>query len=196
MRLQQYINENIEHFLNKMSSDIQKVIRKDCKKYLKLVKSTGPFFRGSIVNFNFGEILKKNVRQDRHPQGTSDINFKRLNKWLDKNGHVRRDKAVSATSDEGNSMDFGVSYLFFPIGNFNYTWIKAFDVNLDDNSTGWVQRNIDYFFDYDDEYYLKMSDKDKKKFPKWFTTNKGIKTAHNNGYEIWFDCKSYYLINW
>jgi len=192
-RFDNYVNENIGHYLDDMTDDIRKLIEKDCKKYLKLVKNTGPFYRAIWNKLRYGEILKKKVRQDRQPKGTSNINFKRLNKWLEKNGHMRRDKSVSVTSSEKNASEFGIPSDFYPIGNFSYSWIKAQDLNLDDESTGWVQSNIDYFFDSDSEFELEMDDEDRKNFPKWFTTNKGIEIAHRNKYEVWFNCKEYYL---
>ena len=31
-------------------------------------------------------------------------------------------------------------------------------------------------------------------FKNFFTTNKGMKTAWSNNYEIWFQCEGYYFI--
>jgi len=51
------------------------------------------------------------------------------------------------------------------------------------------------FFDYIDYKDIDGGARKRRKFPTYFTTNKGIETAHKNKYEIWFDCKSYYLVN-
>ena len=194
MRFKNYINENIDHFLNDMPIKTQELLKKNCKKYLKLMKNTGPFYRGMFRNLKQGQIITRQVRKDRLPMGMTEKLFKRFNIWLSKNGHMRRDKSVCVISDESAAKEFGIPSYFFPIGNFSYTWIKAKDVNLDDYSTNWIQSNIDYFFDYDSDYELEMNDEDKKAFPKYFTTNKGIEIAYKNEYEIWFNCKEYYLV--
>jgi len=199
MRLKTHIIDEakkVEYMLQRLKPDIQKVLKRDCKKYIQLLKQHDlrPFYRGIYEHIEKGEMEKKNVRKDRLPMGTPEHDFKLLNKWLAKNGHVRRDKSVSVSSSLWAAEEFGNGYLFFPIGKFNYTWIKAKDLNLDDIRTGWNQANVTYFFDAG-EYELEMSNVDRKSFPKYFTTNKGIEKAWKNSYEVWFNCKSYYVIS-
>ena len=204
-RLIHYINESKSEVINATPKEQAKLIKKDCKYYLNLTKNTGPFNRAVDQYVLQYEILKKKTRQGRRSLGMNQRAFKKLNDWLQKNNHVRRDKSVSASSAGPSLKIFGEGvYYFFPISKFNYTWVKASDINLTDMKTEWEKYWIDIFFDEDkfrkdiEKEELTMDDeieKVKKQFPKYFTTNKGIETAHKKKYEIWFDCKEYYLVN-
>jgi len=88
-RFDQYITEENIH-LKPLPSDTRLILYRDCKKYLKLLKDKRPFYRGVFENVEPGETLKKNVRQDRKPMGTSNKLFKRLNSWLSKNSYKTR----------------------------------------------------------------------------------------------------------
>jgi hypothetical protein len=124
--------------------------------------------------------------------------FKKLNKWLQDNNHVRRDKAVIAANIGDNIFQnmFGQVYYIFPIGKFNYTWLKSRDINMKDISSGWYEYAVDNFFIYgektfDSDYKINLN----KPFKEYFTTNKGIEKAWKEYYEIWFDCKEYYYFD-
>ena len=202
MRLIHYINEGLGEIIELSPKEQTILIKKDCKHYLNLTKSTGPFNRavGEIITTT--EIIKKKVRLDRTSLGMNQGVFDKFNKWLQKNGHIRRDKAVSASSSGPSLQKFGNVGYFFPIGKFNYTWVKTKDINMDDIKGGWRQNEVDlFFFNQEIEYkhqiptnkeFIELSIKN---FPKFFTTNKGIETAHKNKFEIWFDCKEYYIVN-
>ena len=203
-RLEEYIineSKKVEIVLQQLNPSIQEILNKECKKYIKLLKQHNlkPFYRGIYEHVNKGESYRKKVRQDRKPSGTPDNEFEMFNRWLSKNKHTRRDKSVSVTSSLWNAETFGNGYYFFPIGKFNYTWIKAKDLNLDDERTGWEWSFMNYIFDYEEDYSTEVGKnlvrKVKKVFPTYFTTNKGIEIAWKNSYEIWFDCKSYYVVN-
>lgn len=182
----------MSRFINYINEDeidiheINSLIQKDCKYYLNIIKNKYVFNRGMFVE-KFG---KRKVRQDRIPQGTAESTFKIFNKWLESNGHTRRDKAVIARNEANdNANDFGPLYYIFPIGKFKYTWIKAKDVNIADGKTGWGgSKSLDLFFEdsFDETRYI---------FENYFTTNKGIEEAWKNQYEIWFDCKEYHFFS-
>jgi len=193
-RLIKYINEGLGKFIPLSPRDQSKLIKKDCKYYLNLTKNTGPFNRAVSEHSQPNELIKKKTRTDRQSLGMDQEPFKEFNNWLGKNGHVRRDKSASASSAGPILSSFGTVYYFFPIGKFNYTWVRADDINTHDTRTGWDANEVQMFFDYDD-YEEEDEIIRRKKFPKYFTTNKGIEIAHKNKYEIWFDCKEYYLVN-
>lgn len=175
--------------------DFQKIIdilEKDCSFYIDLLKSKhNPLYRGVTYGTDWvipSLMVKKQVRQNREPQGMPRKDFAYLNKWLEKAGHVRRDKAVSATADFGATDMFGVGCYFFPIGKFNYTFVKAEDIN-----------SFDSYANDDCKMVLKNFPADPSKeeeaiLSKNFITNKSILTAYNKLYEIWFDCKEYYVV--
>lgn len=48
---------------------------------------------------------------------------------------------------------------------------------------------------YDEDFYHKIINKYDKFFLSFFHTDEGITTAADEDYEIWFKCKSYYLVN-
>lgn len=196
-RLLKYINEQAE-FIQLSPKEQSILIKKDCKYYLNLTKNTGPFNRAVDEDSQPDELIKKSVRQNRRSLGMNQRAFKKFNDWLGKNDHVRRDKSVSASSAGPSLAIFGNLYYFFPIGKFNYTWVKTGDINRSNPKTGWVKDEVDLYFFKESEYGKrgeKRSELKMKKFPTYFTTNKGIKIAHKNKYEIWFDCKEYYLVN-
>ena len=201
MRLHRYINEqtNIEayDFKDDLISAV-KLINDNCAYYLTLLKARTPLYRGmEKAKIDDLQVGKKKVRQNRKPLATGKKVFVKFNKWLRENKHVRRDKAVIATSDKGHVGLFGNPYFIFPIGKFDYTWIKAKDVNVSDK-TGWKDMYVEDFFD---PYYEEERKKGKygvlteKEFSSYFTTNKDFDIAYNKGYEIWFSCKEYYFTN-
>ena len=98
-----------------------------------------------------------------------------------------RSKSIFAGSDPTRLFLFSKNiYEIFPIGKFNYTFIKVTDINM---SGGKYDNEIMALKNYDMEGdpfdYLDNIDDVIK-------TNKGIKEAHDKKYEIWFDCKKYY----
>lgn len=208
MRLKQYINEgNVVGEDLPNFTELQKRIEKDCKKYLGLLKGKDPLVRGMYLGMLTSQeyfettLLSDTVRQDRKPQGTQSQIFKELNKMLEKEGHVRRDKAKLLTSNVKHARTFSENiYFIFPIGNFHYTWLEGIDFNLNDKSTGWrgfIWPSI--WYNGDEESRSRMQDNMKKrgknKFEDWFTTDKGFDIAYKKGYEIWMDPKKYYILD-
>jgi hypothetical protein len=195
MRLIKHINEAVESEI--YFENINDEIHKNCKKYLKLIKGGLPLFRGLDSNYHIGI---KRVRKDRKPLGMSKEEADFINKWLEKNGHSRRDKSVMAIGNMDTIGLFGDTYYFFPIGNFKYTWIKSKDINLNDPSTGWDKDSIGAWMrdvrgelapgDAADKILRKMNDDPED----YFFSNKGFETARKMGYEIWFECDRYYFV--
>jgi len=178
MKFKTYLNEENIGIFNKN-------IQKDCQYYLNITKGIYMFKRG-LQNQTKGYGVKS-VRQDREPRGMNRWEFENLNKWLDENGHVRRDKAMIAANLKGSSSIFGPVYHVFPIGKFNYTWLWANDMNFNDSSTNWKSYYVREF--------LKFGKEKVPEFEVYFHTNKGIKEAWINEYETWFDCKQYYFFS-
>ncbi len=177
-----YLNEQEKLSL----SVINKSIHKDCKYYLSLV-GNDLFTRGMKIKNSIG---KKRVRQDRTPSGMDRFTFWELNKWLEKNGHLKRDNVLIANSITQPNTWFGANHYIFPIDKFSYTFIKVRDINTEDKRTGWSRFTVENYLSNPDVF-----DKEStlsSPFHTYFVTNKNIKIAHKNQYEIWFDCKEYY----
>jgi len=143
MRLQQYIIDESRSVEIDNYYELTKMIHKDCKPYLSLLGNKKPLYRGMDEDIDVGV---KSVRQDRTPLGMYKIQANQLNKWLKKNGHVPRNKAVFATSNKHNVDLFGNTFYIFPIGKFNYTFIKSKDINIEDIRTGWSDDILDIMF--------------------------------------------------
>jgi len=187
MKFYDYLNER-----NNIT-DIKKInmlIQRNCKQYLNTIKGLpAPFARAADEHLYFDQ---KIVRKDREPKGTDPEIFKKFNMWLQKNGHNRRDKSFSAINPKYiNNLFGGNEYYVFPIGRFNYTWIDAYDINMEDEKTGWSMWTLDVEFGDKDSIIIDL----KKPFKDYFHTDKGIKTAYKKGYETWINCKYYYRIN-
>jgi hypothetical protein len=198
MRLKQHINEaQGDEFPS--GDDINTAIHNDCKQYLKLIRGVYPMYRGMYGEYNLGT---KKVRKDRKPFGMSNNDASLLNKMLQKNGHARRDKSVMCTSNATHLELFGDPFFIFPKDKLKkYTWFEGKDINMDYDVTGWQEETIEAWIEVSkptsqqDPHiapYYRMLDKLKKPFEEHFYTNKGFKTAHRNGWEMWIECDEYY----
>lgn len=185
MRFYSYINEvSLKEDMH--IDDINKMIHQDCKHYLNITQGKYIFKRGMLYVDIFG---KKQVRQDRKPRGMKTELFEKLNKWLQKNGHIRRDKAVIAANIKNTTSMFGDVYWMFPIGKFDYTWLMAKDMNMYDDRTGWDSLSVEKFFERGFVNDIPGEFKD------YFVTNSSLKMAWTQHYEIWFNCKEYYYFS-
>jgi len=200
MRYNKYINEQTRSLKGFSLFELNKRISEECKPYLRLIKNKHPLYRGMDISYSIGI---KDVRQNRRPLGMTSEIAKNFNKWLSKNGHVRRDQSVILTSDKYHSESFGENvFHIFPIGKFNYTWIKTKDVNISDTKK-WDSTYLTAMFaDLEQQKYLiwlfnqVYPDFDKEKvFSSFFHTNKGFNIAYDKGYELWMNPKQYYFVN-
>jgi len=223
MRLNKYLIEANDKISAK---DLFTDIKKKCKPYLSLLKGKEPLYRGihdtsdakttlalydkfgnpiekpnnSDIGAGIGYGIKK-THKDRKPKGSGDVDFKLLNKWLAGNGHARRDQSISVTADKVTADFFGSNSWVFPIGNFNYSWVKSPDMNHKNAKEGYY---VGHFYpdepsiwDFLRAYYgsgIMDSQTKKGDLANFITTNKGFNEARKKGYEIWFDCKEYYYI--
>lgn len=190
--------------------DLWDDIKKKCKPYLGLLKGKQPLFRGihdvsgtriTTTDMVFG--IKK-VRKNRISKGTPAKEFKLLNKWLEGNQHARRDRSISVTASQDTATFFGQNSWIFPIGKFDYSWVRSPDMNHTNKNTGYFvskwdlndpekQATIEEFLYayYAGTLDIRTKQADLKHF---VTTNKGFDEAYRKGYEIWIDCKEYYYI--
>jgi hypothetical protein len=206
MRLTRYLIES-----DYAAEDLFVDIKKKCKPYLSLLKGKEPLFRGlhdisdSKATFNDEEDVLvnktdvglgygiKKVRKNRTPKGTNKKDFLLVNKWLDSHGHARRDQSISVTADKIQADYFGANSWVFPIGKFDYSWVKSPDFNHSCNTTGYVPGDV---FHYLRKFYAGTLDTESKQgnLDFFITTNKGFEEAYKKDYEIWIDCKEYYYV--
>lgn len=192
MKLKRYLLESSGRKIKfESSKELRDTIINDCKKYLDLLKGKNPLYRAVQENVNNKSLLKKDVRKMRMPSGTPLDEFIGINKWLTQQGHTRRDESVIASVTR--RFMFGNPYYFFPIGDFDFTFVKSKDFNFSNDKSGWYPRD----FASEILYYGEKSELSKAttKWNDYFFTNKNFEFAYRMDYEIWFNCKNYYLCN-
>ncbi len=174
--------------------ELASLIKKECKPYLNIVKKLPyPFIRymrtrkESDPFQTYGTGLMS-VRQDREPKMTPKKMVVLINNWLEARGGARRDKSVIATSNRNSSLyrTFGSPHWIFPVGKFKYSFVTAGDWNLPES--GWWEPRDFY------DYLTGKSFKDSEDFEPFFYHNTHAEKAHQNMWEIWFQCKKYYFI--
>jgi len=187
MRLYKYINEQTKKIDDlDWLEHVNKIIHKDCGPYLRVINNREPLLRGMNATEPYGS---KRVRKDRKPQGMLMDEFIAFNKWLEERGHNRRDKSFSATSTSHVAL-FGNPYFVFPIGKFSYTWLKAKDINMPHKPTKWDHNHFTQYL----LGRIKEKDTKMKDIESYFVTDRAIKVAIRNGFEIWINCDVYYYV--
>ncbi len=181
-------------------------ILNDCKPYLRLMKKSGmdePLFRGidrqgGIMD---NEIHMYSVRKNRRPKGMNISRYKKFNEWLERNGHVRRDKAVITTPLKSLAQEHAVARHIWPMGKFRYTFILgATDINVPTEIT---LKHHEKVSDYHPNMIetieamgsRMMTDLDKK-YLEWLEKNtysNNFRLGVRSGSEIWIQCEEYYI---
>ena len=187
MRYMEFLNESYTSISDR--NELNSLIQKNCRYYLKLINNKNPLYRGMSIDLELGI---KDVRQDRESLGMMQHVADNFNKWLVKQGHLDRSKSVMATSNGYHTTGFGNQFFIFPIGKFDYTWIKSGDVNLTNSETKWDYNVLNYKFNDKWTVPLTQSVADIK-MEDYFVTNKGFNIAYKKEYEIWMNPKQYYF---
>lgn len=189
-----------EKYLIEKTTDEEFVesVQRDCKFYLNLLRGKTAFLRSMHSNAALGT---KKVRKDRMPRGMTEKVFHLLNKFLEENGHLKRDNVVFANSSRTvleKYFDDADIYAIFPKGKFNYTWFKSVDVNVYYHGKWDPDIMYAYFTKKGPDRVYGMTEKERlvfeAKLKEMFVTNKNIHIPHEKGFEIWFDCKEYYYL--
>ncbi len=123
MRFYKYLNEN--------SVEVTNIIKRDCKKFL-LEYAGLRLYRG--VSQKLGGDLEAFEPRLREPRAMPKDIADALNLYLKSKGLVTRDKASFAIGDLDDAKKFGTAYCFFPIGNYNFTYVKTRDMNINADS--------------------------------------------------------------
>lgn len=198
MRLKEYITENDnirDEFIEQLNvNQLSILIKRNCKPYLKLLKKREPLFRA--MQFYDGNIGLWKVRKNRNPKMMTNDLFKILNQYLKKRELPLRSKSMICTSDEHHTRTFGGDTFFvFPKGNFKFAMVKSNDINY--SRSMWDLSELSKLaFEY-------LKYKDNNDLDRLYTlfdisidgnSQKAFDEAYKNGYEMWFDCDSYYYV--
>lgn len=200
MRLTQYITEDREVKVENMD-ELVKLIKKDCKNYLKLLKGRVPLFRGMDVIQDYAVGLKRQ-RKNRKPRLMPKRSLVFIDEYLDKRLLASRKESMIATTDESRMQSFGNKRCFvFPKGIFQFAMVRSSDMNFTSIKTGWTPNDIHrYIF----EYY-KSTDKYEREELRIKiyeildstidgNSQKAFNEAYRQQYEMWFDCDEYYYV--
>jgi hypothetical protein len=167
--------------------DAVKKIRSNCSHYLGLLRGRDPLVRGMKIYVGeggLGVLWKRQVRQDRQSRMASLDKSKLINEFLERFGHVRRDHALIASSK--GRVEFKPWYRIYPIGRFDYTWVRSSDWNY---SEGKWPGNMILHGEFD-EVLKVLEDQDGVGN---IVSNKRFGVAYDKKYEIWMGCKEYYF---
>jgi hypothetical protein len=116
--LLQFIKENCGPWLSQTNNGAHKVYRGLGYESVATGESVPGDYPKDLV-------FKKPIRPDRRPLGSKTYR-EIYNKLLkDIGAKAKRENSVPVTSDEEQSVQFGVPYVFMPIGNFHYTWSEV-----------------------------------------------------------------------
>lgn len=175
----------------------------DCKPYLQLMKKTGmiePLFRSHNVQGGImdNEIHAFSTIKDRKPKGMDKKTFDAFNKWLQKNGHARRDKSISTTPLREIALDHGSPRHVWPMGKFKYTYILGAG---DINSGSQVSYNYGTeYTEYHPEFIYRMifsENKEDKEHARDIIekniSSTNFKKGVSSGSEIWIECDNFYI---
>jgi hypothetical protein len=170
-------NRFIESIENNFREDFEKV-RELCGPFLhemgNMKGDPDILFRGMrnhVYNIGLGNnirgekltehVFKYPSRKDRIPTDTNKILTDIMDKYsLDKFGFRMRSEGTFATKRSEVAVDYGGSFAFFPIGNYNYVWsylVDDFYVYVSD--LDWYPNRFT-IEEYEKGYGLKFNEKD------------------------------------
>ena len=179
MRLNHYLDEL--SVLEPSVNDIAKMIKKDCKLFLKSTPRGRFFWRGSEKKVDNVEKFKP--RKDRRPLSIKLSTHKALDDLFNEIfGWRARSQGVFATINNGDTRIYGTPYLFFPIGNFKF----LYSLTIKDL---WVPTKRLNVVGLESDIIVK---KDLEDLVKSYT-DKNLKNVGSS--EVMFKCKEYYLVN-
>jgi len=185
MRLNTYLTESISV---KDAEDAAANLEKQCAPILKLYRSRtmGDKYLYRGVNHELSSISKhKSHLKDRRPMSTKRVIHDYLNELFQKKFGWPARNGVGVTGSEAEADIYGKTYIFFPVGKLKYVWSPdVFDL--------WgtiMSRNITH-----GEIQNKKGKGELIKLVKTYKDT-GIDKAISERKEIYFNCKSYYLVD-
>lgn len=104
------------------SESIADKIEKDCQPWIQKVNPTNFVYRGMKIK-DPEHIQIINTRKDRKPKDSSWNKHHLLNILIENAGlSANRNNSAFVTSQSKMARKFGTVFIFYPIGDFNYTW--------------------------------------------------------------------------
>lgn len=131
MRLHKHLNESSKTLDDLIEDsgmmpwpELEKILKKDCSKYINEVKQDRVLWRGTKDLSPFtSDITKLRPLMDRHPKDTGRAWTEAADAYFMKNfGWKPRTQGMFAIKRFSYAQDYGTPFLFFPIGNYKYVW--------------------------------------------------------------------------
>lgn len=191
MRLSKRIDEKLspdERYERKHGSsydDIIETLQRDCKRFILLIKSGGLIYRGHSKTYNPLEkqAMRTGVRKPRNTDKSIHRHFNKL--FKEKFGWKVRD-GLFTTGDYAQTLLYGSTHYFFPIGNFKFCYSTKhrdmFDTPITIIPVG-----------ISDKEYIAKKEKTFKRMVNTYTDS-DLSRGITLGHEISFKVKQYYMI--
>ena len=184
MRFNQYLTE-------KTVADFDNIIqnlKKSCKPAIDFYKKAkSPLWRGMKHGVN--NFVRKAVRNDRRPRVVSDDLHKVLDECFKKHfGWNARSEGVFTGSEGNVTQNWGMPYVIFPIGKFDYVY------TIDPEAGFWEILNEYETLDLEDMVEPEVIIKDICNAVKRNYKNKGLESVlkSKEEFEAILRCKEYY----
>lgn len=105
-------------------AEVAELIKRDCQPYLnQIAKYGGQILYRGLENTNNASFIIRNVRKDRLPAGINVPLHQILVDIFKKLGfNANRDNSIFCTGDKNQATIYGIPYVIFPVGHFDFTW--------------------------------------------------------------------------
>lgn len=180
------------------------MIKRDCGPYLREIKDPTKVraYRGIQLDTRPHPVfLKKDVRTDRHPKDTPEGISKLMDNWFKKKFGIKfRSESMFVTSRAWTAAAYGLVYMVFPIGDYDYVWSKKYSDLTEDAFTAVTQKAKD---NPEELKYLNVTHSNLKQKhldevmeDGDYKFNKGLVEALTQSKsEVMIKCKSYYALD-
>ena len=148
--------------LSQMSKDQEKIlnyINTHCSNYVREMQTAGSLLYRGIKKDEAQDRISfiGNSRTNRKPKDSSARISKEFNKILTKLGiEANRSNSIFTTSYKMRTLNFGTTYIIFPLNSAKFSWTTARDLVLDNHSDADWSSYTSGNLKYDDEFKSKM----------------------------------------
>jgi hypothetical protein len=102
---------------------VRQFILAECKPYLEQKREDAVLFRGMKSRNSHNVAVIKNVMQDRTPRDSTNIqNMFFIDLIAHKGYKANRNNSTFTSTSKNKAEGFGEEHMFFPIGDFHFTW--------------------------------------------------------------------------
>jgi len=216
----------IKEILAEEAINLPELLRKNCAPFLKRVGGfeflmEHPLWRGLTRNAGFIRMIKMFPSPANRPPLDTGLDYHRaMDNWFFEHTGIRyRSNAFFTTGEKAQAEVYGNAYMFFPIGDFKFTWspnVKDLTASLRDGREDIQNKVRDKInrgdFSYDDEGFDAFHEALEKEIKKYMldspwmdnfmkslnydlNSTSNLDYAIETGNEIMMHCDLAYLVN-